>query len=50
MMNGAGDGIEGGAGTGDAFVKEGEAAAVGVGMGVELEDAVGNGIEVETMG
>lgn len=36
--------------TGEALVSEGDAVAVGVGTGVELEDVVGNAIDVETMG
>ena len=36
--------------TGDAFVKEGDAVAVGVGTGVVLEEDVGKAIEVETTG
>lgn len=47
---GAGEGCEGGAMTGDAFVSDGDAVAVGVGKGVLPADEVGRGIEVETMG
>lgn len=36
--------------TGEALVKEGEAAAVGVGTGVELDEEVGRAIEVDTAG
>jgi hypothetical protein len=37
-------------GTGDALINEGDAVAVGVGMGVELADEVGKGTDVETTG
>lgn len=49
-MNGAGEGWDGGTGIGDAFVSEGDAVAVGVGIGVELADEVGRAMEVETTG
>jgi hypothetical protein len=47
---GAGDGWDGAAMTGDALVSEGDAVAVGVGMGVEEADEVGKAIDVDTMG
>ena len=50
MIKGAGEGCEGGTGTGDTLVNEGDAVAVGVGSGVELADEVGRGIDVETTG
>jgi len=50
MMNGAGEGCEGGTGTGDAFINEGDAVAVGVGTGVAPADDVGRGIDVDTTG
>ena len=46
---GAGEGCDGGGMTGDAFISEGEAVAVGVGTGVPVCD-VGRGMEVETDG
>jgi len=49
-MNGAGDGWDGGTTTGDALVSEGDAAAVGVGTGVEVEDDTGREMDVETTG
>ena len=50
MKVGAGDGCDGGASTGDAFVRDGEAVAVGVGRGVEDAEDVGSGTDVETTG
>ena len=49
-MNGAGEGWDGITGTGDTFINEGDAVAVGVGMGVELAEDVGKGMVVETTG
>jgi len=49
-IKGAGDGCDGGTRIGDAFVKEGEAVAVGVGIGVVLADDAGRGIAVEMTG
>jgi hypothetical protein len=46
---GAGDGCDGGTRTGEAFVREGEAVAVGVGSGVP-DCEVGKEIEVLTTG
>lgn len=48
--NGAGDACEVGMMTGEALVKEGDAVAVGVGMGVVLAEVVGSAIDVETTG
>jgi hypothetical protein len=50
MINGAGDGCDRIKGTGDAFVSEGDSLAVGVGAGVEPEDVVGSGTDVDTTG
>lgn len=47
---GAGEGCDGGAMTGDAFVSEGEAVAVGVGKGVLPADDVGSAMDVDTTG
>jgi hypothetical protein len=47
---GAGEGWDGGGMMGDAFVREGDAVAVGVGSGVLLADDVGNEMDVDTMG
>ena len=52
---GAGDGCDRGGATGDAFVREGEAAAVGVGKGVllleeALEADIGTGVGFERVG
>ena len=49
-MKGAGDGCDGGTITGEAFIKEGDAVAVGVGRGVEVADEVGRAIDVVTTG
>jgi hypothetical protein len=50
IINGAGDGCDGINGTGDALVSEGDSLVVGVGAGVEPEDVVGSGIDVNTTG
>ena len=47
---GAGDGCDGGTTTGEAFVREGEAEAIGVGKGVLPAEDVGNEMEVDTTG
>jgi hypothetical protein len=49
-IKGAGDGCDAGAVTGDALVRDGDAAAVGVGTGVEPAEDVGRAIDVETTG
>jgi len=49
-MKGAGDGCEGGGITGEALVREGDAAAVGVGSGVLFDEDVGRAIDVDTTG
>ena len=50
MNVGAGEGCDIGGTTGEAFVSEGDAVAVGVGTGVELADEVGSEIAVDTTG
>ena len=47
---GAGEGCDGGTMTGEAFVKDGEAVAMGVGSGVLPAEDVGNEIDVDTTG
>jgi hypothetical protein len=49
-MNGAGEECDGGIGTGEAFVNEGDAVAVGVGTGVVPAEEVGSAIDVDTTG
>ena len=49
-MNGAGEGCDGGTATGEAFLNEGDAVAVGVGTGVLPAEDVGSGTDVDTTG
>jgi len=49
-INGAGEGCDAGTATGEAFVSEGDAVAVGVGTGVDPAEEVGRAIDVETTG
>lgn len=47
---GAGEGCDGGTITGEAFVSDGEAVAIGVGKGVLPAEDVCNEMEVDTTG